>query len=76
MRELDAMCLTPVEKLTPAEIRTAHASARRSHELVFAHYLNVSKSIVRKWERGNKEPDGASLKLLKLVRTQGLKAIA
>ena len=43
---------------------------------VFAHYLNVSKGIVSKWERGEKRPDGASLKLLNLVRTKGLKAIA
>ena len=62
MREFDAMCLTPVEKLTPDEIRVAHASARRSHEPVFAHDL---RSIVSKWERGDKKPDGASLKLLK-----------
>jgi putative transcriptional regulator len=31
---------------------------------------------VSKWERGEKRPDGASLKLLNLVRTKGLKAIA
>jgi putative transcriptional regulator len=31
---------------------------------------------VSKWERGEKRPDGASLKLLNIVRPKGLKAIA
>jgi putative transcriptional regulator len=75
MREFDAMCLTPVEKLTPDEIRALREREAVSQP-VFAHYLNVSKSIVSKWERGDKKPDGASLKLLNLVRTKGLKAIA
>ena len=75
MREFDALCLTPVEPLQPAEIR-----ALRMHEQVsqpvFAHYLNVRKDAVSKWERGEKRPDGPSLKLLNLVKAKGLKAIA
>lgn len=43
---------------------------------VFAHYLNVRKDAVSKWERGEKRPDGPSLKLLNLVKTKGLRAIA
>jgi len=75
MREFDAMCLTPVEKLTPDEIRALREREAVSQP-VFAHYLNVSKGVISKWERGEKKPDGASLKLLNLVRTKGLKAIA
>jgi putative transcriptional regulator len=75
MREFDAMCLTPVEKLTPDEIRALREREAVSQP-VFAHYLNVSKGSVSKWERGEKKPDGASLKLLNLVRTKGLKAIS
>jgi len=75
MREFDALCLTPVEKLSPDEIRGLRERERVSQP-VFAHYLNVSKGIVSKWERGEKRPDGASLKLLNLVRSKGLKAIA
>lgn len=75
MREFDALCLTPVEKLSPEEIRAVRERERVSQP-VFAHYLNVSKGIVSKWERGEKRPDGASLKLLNLVRNKGLKAIA
>jgi len=43
---------------------------------VFARYLNVTVSLVSKWERGEKEPRGPSLKLLALVQKKGLEAIA
>ena len=75
MREFDALCLTPVERLSAEEIRGLREREQVSQP-VFAHYLNVSKGIVSKWERGEKRPDGASLELLNLVRTKGLKAIA
>lgn len=75
MREFDALCLTPVETLLPEEIR---ALRKREHvsQPVFARYLNVRKDAVSKWERGEKRPDGPSLKLLNLVKAKGLSAIA
>jgi len=44
----------------------------------FARYahLNVSPKLVSDWESGVKRPSGPSLKLLALVRTKGLAAIA
>ena len=48
----------------------------RLSQPVFAHYLNVRKDAVSKWERGEKRPDGPSLKLLNLVKAKGLQAIA
>lgn len=75
MREFDALCLTPVEPLSPAEIRFLREREHVSQP-VFAHYLNVRKDAVSKWERGEKKPDGPSLKLLNLVRAKGLQAIA
>jgi putative transcriptional regulator len=36
----------------------------------------VTKGLVSQWERGEKKPVGASLKLLTLVRQKGLDAIA
>lgn len=48
----------------------------RLSQTVFAHYLNVRKDAVSKWERGEKRPDGPSLKLLNLVKANGLQAIA
>jgi putative transcriptional regulator len=75
MREFDALCLTPVEPLTPEEIRALRQREQVSQP-VFAHYLNVRKDAVSKWERGEKRPDGPSLKLLNLVKAKGLRAIA
>jgi putative transcriptional regulator len=75
MRQLDMLCLTPVRKLSPEEIRAIREKAQAS-QAVFARYLNVSTGVVSQWERGEKSPAGASLKLLTLVEKKGLDAIA
>ena len=75
MREFDALCLTPATPMTPDEIKALREREQVSQP-VFASYLNVRKGAVSKWERGEKRPDGPSLKLLNLVRTKGLRAIA
>lgn len=75
MREFDALCLTPVTPMAPEEIRALREREQVSQP-VFASYLNVRKDAVSKWERGEKRPDGPSLKLLNLVKTKGLRAIA
>ena len=75
LREFDALCLTPVEPLTPAEIRALRVREAAS-QAVFAHYLNVSVGLVSKWERGEKRPQGSSLKLLTLVKEKGLNSVA
>lgn len=75
MRSFDALCLTTVESLSPAEIRALRKREQVSQP-VFARYLNVRRDAVSKWERGEKRPNGPSLKLLNLVRAKGLQAIA
>jgi putative transcriptional regulator len=75
MRQFDESCLTPIHKFTPEEIRALREREQVS-QTVFAHYLNVSKDSVSRWERGEKHPDGASLKLLSLIEKKGLTAIA
>jgi putative transcriptional regulator len=75
MRHFDALCLTTVERLSPEEIRALREREQVS-QTVFSLYLNVRKDAVSKWERGEKRPDGPSLKLLNLVRAKGLQAIA
>jgi len=75
MRGFDALCLTEVEELAPEEIRALRERENVSQP-VFARYLNVTKSVVSQWERGEKRPRGPSLKLLNLVRRKGLQAIA
>ena len=75
MREFDASCLTPLEKLSPKRIVELRRQAGVS-QAVFASYLNVTTGLVSKWERGEKQPRGPSLKLLALVQKKGLEAIA
>jgi putative transcriptional regulator len=75
LREFDSLCLTPVEPLTPAEIRALRVREAAS-QAVFARHLNVSVGLVSKWERGEKHPQGSSLKLLTLVKKKGLKSVA
>ena len=75
MREFDSLCLTPISPLKPEEIRDIRERENVS-QVVFATYLNVSKNIVSQWERGEKRPSGASLKLLSLVEKKGLSAIS
>jgi putative transcriptional regulator len=75
MREFDEACLTPVRPLKAKEI-LALREREGASQAVFARYLNVSPGVVTKWERGEKHPIGASLKLLSLVAKKGLSAIA
>jgi putative transcriptional regulator len=75
MRRFDEACLTPIRPLKPNEIRAIRERERVS-QAVFAHYLNVTTSLVSKWERGQKRPSGASLKLLSLVQKNGLTVVA
>jgi putative transcriptional regulator len=75
MRKFDESCLTPVSPLAPREIRTLR-EREGANQAVFARYLNVSTGLVSQWERGEKHPQGASLKLLTLVAEYGLGAVA
>ena len=75
LRRFDQMCLTPVEPMNGAAIRTLRERERVS-QAVLARHLNVTTGLVSQWERGEKRPAGASLKLLSLVRSKGLEAIA
>lgn len=74
MREFDELCLTPVEPLSPQEIKAIREGVQAS-QAVFARHLNVSTGVVSQWERGEKSPRGASLKLLTLVKKKGLECI-
>lgn len=75
LREFDALTSPRIQSLSPKEIR---AIREREHvsQAVFARYLNVNKSLISQWERGEKRPAGPSLKLLSLVKEKGLSIIA
>lgn len=74
MRRFDISCLTPVDTMEPDAIRRIRESAHMSQS-VFALVLNVTTSVVSKWERGEKKPSGPSLKLLTLAERKGVEAI-
>ena len=75
LRKFDEACLTPVNPLSAAEIRALREREGAS-QAVFARYLNVTTGLVSQWERGEKRPQGASLKLLALVARNGLVGVA
>jgi putative transcriptional regulator len=75
LKEFDELCLTPVKELTPEQIRQIRLREKAS-QAVFARYLNVTTGLVSQWERGEKRPRGASLKLLTLVAKKGLQVVA
>ena len=76
MRAFDEICLTSIEEdMTPKEIRELRMR-ENANQAVFARYLNVTTSLVSQWERGEKRPRVASLKLLTLVARNGLDAVA
>ena len=51
MHEFDALCLTPVKKLSAVQIKRLRTRNKAS-QAVFAAYLNTSPSTVQKWEQG------------------------
>ena len=61
--------------LSPEEIRALREREGAS-QAVFARYLNVTTGLISQWERGEKHPQGASLKLLTLVAKHGLGTVA
>ena len=75
LRRFDEACLTPVRAFTAVEIRALREREGAS-QAVFARYLNVTTGLVSQWERGEKHPQGPSLKLLSLVVRGGLSAVA
>jgi len=75
MRKFDDACLTLVQPLSAGEIRELREREGVS-QAVFARYLNVTTGLISQWERGEKHPQGASLKLLTLVAKNGLAMVA
>ncbi|WP_038212476.1 DNA-binding transcriptional regulator [Xenophilus azovorans] len=74
MSKFDALCIEPVPPYDSAQIRALRAQLKLS-QAVLAGVLNTSVSTVRKWEQGDKQPSGPSLKLLHLLERKGLEAV-
>ncbi|MAM77209.1 DNA-binding transcriptional regulator [uncultured Tistrella sp.] len=75
MRQFDALALAPVAPMRPDAIKALRQREKVS-QAVFARYLNVTTGLISQWERGEKRPAGASLKLLSLVERHGLGVLA
>ena len=55
-------------------IRAMRERAKLS-QAVFAHYLNLTVGYVSQLERGAKQPTGAALALLNVIKRKGIEAI-
>jgi len=73
-RTIKALDLKPIPQYAGKQIRALRERVKVS-QTVFASLLNTSASTVRKWEIGEKQPSGPSLKLLNLLDRKGLDAV-
>ncbi|MGO9744537.1 MAG: helix-turn-helix domain-containing protein [Roseiarcus sp.] len=74
IRMLGRDALPKVEPMTPADIAALREKIGLS-QAVMAGYLNVAPHTVSQWERGERRPRGAALKLLHVVRKSGVEAL-
>ncbi len=74
LRDFEAQALPP-PSYTADTIRSLRERLHVSQG-VFAAYLNASVSTVQKWERGEKKPSGAALRLLSVIDRKGLEVLA
>ena len=74
LRMLGRDTLPKVKALSPAEIAAVRARAGVS-QAVMAGFLNVAVNTVSQWERGERRPTGAALKLLHVVKQNGVEPL-
>lgn len=71
MRMLGPDAVPKVTELSPDEIAKVRDQVGVS-QAVLAGYLNVAVNTVSQWERGERRPTGAALKLLHVVKRSGI----
>ncbi len=74
MRHLSKEKIPKIDPITSEEIRMLREKAHIS-QAVFANYLNLTVGYVSQLERGIKQPTGATLALLNVIRRKGFNAI-
>jgi putative transcriptional regulator len=74
MRHLGSKALPKASPVTAAQIRAMRTRANMS-QAVFARYLNLTVGYVSQLERGAKQPTGAALALLNVIKRKGIEAI-
>jgi putative transcriptional regulator len=74
LRHLGAADQPTAAPISGAQIRGMRERAKLS-QAVFARYLNLTVGYVSQLERGAKQPTGAALALLNVIRRKGIEAI-
>jgi putative transcriptional regulator len=74
MRHLGPENKARAKPLTGAQIRAVRKRSRMS-QAVFARHLNLTPGYVSQLERGTKQPSGAALALLNVIRRKGIEVI-
>lgn len=74
MRHLGEKGLPKVAAVTAEQIRSMRQRAKMS-QAVFARHLNLTVGYVSQLERGAKQPTGAALALLNVIKRKGIDAI-
>ena len=74
IKEIESLGLCEIEELNPREIKAMRFKEKLS-QAVMARILNVTPSTYQKWERGEVQPKGANLKLLRLAYDHGVEYI-
>lgn len=74
LRMLGKEALPKVKRLSPHEIAAIRHETGIS-QAVLAGFLNVAVNTVSQWERGERQPTGAALKLLNVVKSNGLEPL-
>jgi putative transcriptional regulator len=74
LRHLGPQAAPEIAPLSPAQIRRLREKAKMS-QAVFARHLNLTVGYVSQLERGTKQPAGATLALLNVIRRKGMGAI-
>jgi putative transcriptional regulator len=74
LRHLGAAGVPKTPPMSGKQIRALRARARMS-QAVFARHLNLTVGYVSQLERGAKQPTGATLALLNVIRRKGIETI-
>ena len=74
LREIKTLCLPKPKPFPPKSIARIRRKIKLS-QAAFASLLNTSLSTIQKWERGDKKPSGAALKLLHIVDEKGIAGV-
>jgi putative transcriptional regulator len=74
IRMLGRAALPKVAAMKPKDIVAVRKRAGVS-QAVMAGYLNVAVNTVSQWERGERRPTGAALKLLHMVKRDGIELL-